>query len=119
MACRNLSCHFRHVACSAEVLECVTCTKLDGLLRLHDQSTQLDKKNGEHKMSKLPLSVRITDVIHRTTVLGLFGIAVIGTGSIFFNIWANSDFAKMNKDKLKFHREEYDKARAAQASEEK
>ncbi|SGZ47631.1 CIC11C00000000970 [Sungouiella intermedia] len=71
-------------------------------------------------MSKLPLSVRVTDVVHRATVLGLVGIAVVGTGSIFFNIYANSDFAKMNKNKLKFHREEYEQARAAQgvASEE-
>lgn len=67
-------------------------------------------------MSKLPLSVRITDVIHRAAVLGLVGIAVVGTGSIFFNIYANSDFAKMNKNKLKFHREEYEQARAAQAA---
>ena len=69
-------------------------------------------------MSKLPLSVRITDVIHRATVLGLVGVAGVGTGSIFFNIWANSDWTKMNKDKLKFHREEYEQARAAQAETE-
>lgn len=68
-------------------------------------------------MSKLPLSVRITDVIHRAAVLGLVGVSVVGTGSIFFNIWANSDWAKMNKDKLKFHREEYDQARAAETQE--
>lgn len=65
-------------------------------------------------MSKLPLSVRVTDVIHRATVLGLVGISVIGTGSIFFNIWANSDYAKMNKNKLKFNKDDYEQARAAE-----
>lgn len=68
-------------------------------------------------MSKLPLSARITDVIHRAAVLGLVGFSVIGSGSILFNIWANSDWAKMNKDKLKFHREEYEQARAAESEE--
>lgn len=70
-------------------------------------------------MAKLPLSVRITDVVHRATVLGLVGICVVGTGSILFNVWANSDYAKMNKNKLKFHREEYDQARGRQTEEEK
>lgn len=69
-------------------------------------------------MSKLPLSVRITDIVHRATVLGLVGICVVGTGSILFNVWANSDYAKMNKDKLRFHREEYEQTRAEQKKEE-
>lgn len=62
-------------------------------------------------MAKLPLSVRITDVIHRTTVLSLVGICVVGIGSISFNIYANSDFGKMNKDKLKFDVKQYEDAR--------
>lgn len=66
-------------------------------------------------MSKLPLGVRITDAVHRAAVLGLVGISVVGTGSIFFNIWANSDFARMNKNKLKFNKADYEETRAAQA----
>ncbi|KAK6198736.1 uncharacterized protein RJT21DRAFT_122355 [Scheffersomyces amazonensis] len=60
---------------------------------------------------KLPFSVRATDVIHRVSVLGLVGICVVGIGSITFNVYANSDFAPWNKDKLKFNKEEYHKAR--------
>lgn len=52
--------------------------------------------------SQLPLRVRVTDIIHRTTVLGLVGICVVGTGSMIFNVYMNSDYAKMNKNKLKF-----------------
>lgn len=51
---------------------------------------------------KLPLGVRITDIIHRSTVLGLVGICVVGLGSVSFNLYANSDFARMNSQKLKF-----------------
>lgn len=69
-------------------------------------------------MAKLPLSVRLTDFVHRSAVLTLFGISVIGTGSIFFNIYANSDFAKMNQNKLRFKKEDYDAARASESKEE-
>lgn len=55
---------------------------------------------------QLPFKVRATDVIHRTTVLGLVGICVVGLGSVGFNLFMNSDFAKMNKEKLKFEPEE-------------
>lgn len=68
-------------------------------------------------MSKLPLAVRLTDAFHRATVLGLMGITVVGTGSVFFNIWANSDYARMNKNKLKFLKEEYEQARATGSDE--
>lgn len=64
-------------------------------------------------MAKLPLSVRLTDLVHRTAVLTLFGISVVGTGSIFFNIWANSDFAKMNKNKLRYNKEEPEQAQSS------
>jgi len=67
--------------------------------------------------SKVPLAVRITDMVHRGTVLGLVGICVVGIGSITFNIYANSDFAKMNKNKLAFLKEQYDQARTANAEE--
>lgn len=69
-------------------------------------------------MAKIPLSVRVTDMVHRTTVLALVGISVVGLGSATFNIYANSDFAKMNKNKLSFLKEQYDQARNA-AEEEK
>ncbi|OBA21095.1 hypothetical protein METBIDRAFT_41658 [Metschnikowia bicuspidata var. bicuspidata NRRL YB-4993] len=69
-------------------------------------------------MAKLPLSVRITDMVHRTAVLSLFGIAVVGTGSIFFNIYANSDFARMNQNKLRFNKEDYEQARASEETKE-
>lgn len=68
-------------------------------------------------MAKLPLSVTIADIIHRTTVYGIIGFCLVGTGSIAFNIYMNSDFAKMNRDKLKFDRAEYDRARAAEEKE--
>ncbi|KAK8438981.1 hypothetical protein CJI97_004882 [Candidozyma auris] len=70
-----------------------------------------------YKMSKLPLSVRVTDAVHRVFVLGLFGITAVGTGSILFNIYANSDFGGMNKNKLKFSREEFDEKRANEAED--
>ncbi|QWU88292.1 hypothetical protein CA3LBN_002557 [Candidozyma haemuli] len=69
-------------------------------------------------MSKLPLSVRVTDTVHRVFVMGLFGITAVGTGSILFNIYANSDFGGMNKNKLKFNREEFDESRS-QATDDK
>ncbi|RCK60703.1 hypothetical protein Cantr_08218 [Candida viswanathii] len=56
--------------------------------------------------NQLPFHVRATDVVHRLTVLGLVGICVVGTGSIAFNIWANSDYAPWNKKKLKFEQEQ-------------
>ncbi|PVH23790.1 hypothetical protein CXQ85_004083 [Candidozyma haemuli] len=68
-------------------------------------------------MSKLPLSVRATDAVHRVFVLGLFGITAVGTGSILFNIYANSDFGGMNKNKLKFNKEEFDEKRAHDSEE--
>ncbi|KAF8000594.1 hypothetical protein OXX80_005838 [Metschnikowia pulcherrima] len=69
-------------------------------------------------MAKLPLSVRLTDMFHRTAVLALFGISVVGTGSIVFNIYANSDFAHMNKNKLRFNKEDYEQARASEETKE-
>lgn len=68
-------------------------------------------------MSKLPLSVRVTDTVHRVFVMGLFGITAVGTGSILFNIYANSDFGGMNKNKLKFNREEFDELRSQPTDE--
>ena len=67
--------------------------------------------------SKTPLGVRLTDMVHRGTVLGLVGICVVGIGSITFNIYANSDYARMNKNKLAFLKEQYDQARIASAEE--
>ncbi|EGV61810.1 hypothetical protein PSN45_000497 [Yamadazyma tenuis] len=55
---------------------------------------------------QLPFRVRATDIIHRSTVLGLVGICVVGLGSISFNIYMNSDYAKMNRNKLKFDPEQ-------------
>lgn len=66
---------------------------------------------------KVPLGVRITDMVHRGTVLGLVGICVVGIGSITFNIYANSDYARMNKNKLSFLKEQYDQARIANGDE--
>lgn len=57
--------------------------------------------------NQLPFHVRATDAVHRLTVLGLVGICVVGGGSIAFNIWANSDYAPWNKEKLKFQQEQY------------
>lgn len=62
-------------------------------------------------MSRLPFYVRATDVVHRATVLTLLGITVAGLGSIGFNVYANSDYAKMNRQKLTFSEEQYDDAR--------
>ena len=69
--------------------------------------------------SRIPFSVRLTDMIHRGTVLGLVGICVAGLGSVTFNIYANSDFAKMNKNKLAFLKEQYDQTRTATQEEDK
>lgn len=55
---------------------------------------------------RLPLRVRVTDIIHRSAVLGLVGLSVVGIGSVAFNVYANSDFAKMNSQKLKFEKPE-------------
>lgn len=63
-------------------------------------------------MGKLPLSVTIADILHRTTVYGIIGFCLVGTGSIAFNVYMNSDFAKMNREKLKFDKAEYEKARS-------
>lgn len=68
-------------------------------------------------MSRLPFSVRATDAVHRIFVLGLFGITAVGTGSILFNVYANSDFSGMNKNKLKFDRQEFDEKRAQETQE--
>ncbi|CUM67417.1 uncharacterized protein PRCAT00005111001 [Priceomyces carsonii] len=57
--------------------------------------------------SKLPWSVRATDAVHRITVLGLVGICAVGIWGIGFNVWANSDFSKMNKKKLTFEEKQY------------
>lgn len=54
---------------------------------------------------QLPFHVRATDVIHRTTVLGLVGICVVGLGAISYNLYSNSDYAKMNQGKIKFEPE--------------
>jgi hypothetical protein len=62
---------------------------------------------------KLPLSVRATDVVHRLSVLGLVGICVVGVGSITFNVWANSDYAPWNKNKLVFNKEEVEEERSS------
>ncbi|RLV96283.1 Chromatin structure-remodeling complex subunit RSC9 [Spathaspora sp. JA1] len=61
--------------------------------------------------NQLPFHVRATDAIHRVTVLGIVTFCVVGTGSILFNIYANSDYAPWNKNKLKFEKEEYHEAR--------
>lgn len=61
--------------------------------------------------SRIPFSVRATDVVHRLSVLGLVGICVGGTGAIFYNVWANSDYAKMNQGKLTFDKSQYEEAR--------
>ncbi|EMG47855.1 hypothetical protein G210_1687 [Candida maltosa Xu316] len=57
--------------------------------------------------NQLPFHVRATDAVHRLTILGLVGICVVGGGSIIFNIWANSDYAPWNKEKLTFQEEQY------------
>lgn len=62
-------------------------------------------------MGKLPLSVTIADVLHRATIYGIVTFCIVGTGSAVFNVYMNSDFAKMNKGKLRFDKAEYDKAR--------
>lgn len=56
----------------------------------------------------LPFKVRATDIIHRSTVLGLVGICVAGLGAISYNLYSNSDYAKMNQSKLKFEPESKD-----------
>lgn len=73
-----------------------------------------------NRSGQLPLHVRLTDAVHRLTVLGLVGICVVGGGGIIFNIYANSDYAPWNKNKLKFNEEEYHETReASEASAEK
>ncbi|KAG7196175.1 uncharacterized protein KQ657_000187 [Scheffersomyces spartinae] len=47
-----------------------------------------------------------------TTVLSLFGIFVGTIGAIGYNMYVNSDFAKMNDNKLTFLKSDYDKLRA-------
>lgn len=66
-------------------------------------------------MAKTPFSVRATDIVHRATVLGLIGICVVGTGSIAFNVWANSEYSPMNKKKASFLTDQYDEAREKKA----
>ncbi|WLF77965.1 hypothetical protein PVL30_001688 [Lodderomyces elongisporus] len=61
--------------------------------------------------NQLPFHVRATDVVHRLFVLGLVGFCVVGTGGAIFNVWANSDYAPWNKEKLKFEQEQYHQAR--------
>lgn len=68
--------------------------------------------------SKIPFGVRATDVVHRLTVFGLFGFCVVGLGGISFNLWANSDYARMNKDKLTFDKSQYEEARKLKAESE-
>lgn len=63
-------------------------------------------------MAKLPLAVRATDTVHRLVVLGLVGISLVGTGGILFNIYANSEYSMLNKNKLKFDKAEYEEDRA-------
>ncbi|CAH2355935.1 cytochrome c oxidase assembly protein Cox14p [[Candida] railenensis] len=65
-------------------------------------------------MSKIPFSVRATDVVHRLTVLGLLGFSLAVSGSVGYNVYMNSDYAQMNKNKLKFDKEEVDKIDIAQ-----
>ena len=44
-------------------------------------------------------------------MLSLMGITFVGLGSIGFNVYSNSDYAKMNKLKLTFKEEQYDELR--------
>lgn len=62
-------------------------------------------------MAKLPLAVRATDTVHRLFVLGLMGITLAGTGGILFNVYANSNYSHLNKDKATFDRQQYDELR--------
>lgn len=62
-------------------------------------------------MNKLPFAARATDAVHRVAVLSIVGFCVVGLGSCAFNIWANSDYAPWNKDKLKFDKVQYEEAR--------
>lgn len=64
-------------------------------------------------MSKIPFSVRATDVVHRLTVLGLVGFSVAVSGSVGYNVYMNSDYAQMNKNKLKFDKDEIEKIETA------
>lgn len=50
------------------------------------------------------------DMIHRSTVLGLVGISILGLGGIGFNLYSNSDYSRMNKNKLTFQKEQYDES---------
>lgn len=67
---------------------------------------------------KIPRRVFVTDVIHRVFVLGLFTFCVVGVGGIGFNIWANSDYARMNKNKLTFDKKQYEESRKQDEKEE-
>lgn len=52
--------------------------------------------------NRLPFSVRATDVVHRSFVLGLVGVSLLGLASITANIWKNSDYSSYNKNKSTF-----------------
>lgn len=60
---------------------------------------------------KVPLGVRFMDMVHRSAVLGLVGISILGLGGIGINLYSNSDYSKMNRNKLTFQREQYEEAR--------
>ena len=68
-------------------------------------------------MTKLPFSVTLADAIHRTTIYGILGFCLVGTGSIAFNVYMNSDFARINRNKLKFDQAEYDRANTTEEKE--
>ena len=51
------------------------------------------------------------DMVHRSAVLGLVGISILGLGGIGINLYSNSDYSKMNRNKLTFQREQYEEAR--------
>lgn len=63
-------------------------------------------------MSKIPFSVRATDIVHRLTVLSLVGFSAAVTGSVGYNVYMNSDYAAHNKNKLKFNKQEAEEQRA-------
>ncbi|CAK7891870.1 hypothetical protein CAAN1_19S00452 [[Candida] anglica] len=69
-------------------------------------------------MAQTPISVRATDVVHRLTVLGLLGFSAVVAGSVCYNVYMNSDYATMNRNKLKFNKSEADEHRA-QLNQEK
>ncbi|KAL7664692.1 hypothetical protein ABC855_g1947 [[Candida] zeylanoides] len=57
-------------------------------------------------MSKIPLHVRATDIFHRLTVLSLVGFSAAVIASAGYNVYMNSDYAAMNRDKLRFNKKE-------------